>query len=105
MAERYAIYVLFCWLMLYKSTCICSYHNGVLCMKFNIGKKILGTVLVMALLVIAAACVGMFMTVRISRRVDPLMQEKIPLKTISMEALLVAEKSLSACRKLFACQK
>lgn len=68
-------------------------------MKINIGIKILGSLLVMALLVIAAASVGMVLTVRISRSVDPLMQEKIPLKTISMEALLVAEKSLSACRK------
>ena len=52
----------------------------------------------MALLVIIAAFVGMIMAVYVSRVVDPVMQEKIPLKTISMEALLVAEKSQSACR-------
>jgi methyl-accepting chemotaxis protein len=69
-----------------------------LCMKFNIGKKILGTVLALALMVIAAACVGMVLTVRISRSVDPLMQEKIPLKNLSMEALLASETSLSACK-------
>ena len=67
-------------------------------MKFTIGRKILGSFLIMALLVVAAACVGMIMTVRISRAVNPLMQEKIPLKTLSMEALLLAEKTLSACR-------
>ncbi len=67
-------------------------------MKLNIGKKIQGTIVIMALLVIIAACVGMIMTVNVSRAVDPVMQEKIPLKTISMEALLVAEKSQSACR-------
>jgi len=67
-------------------------------MRLNIGKKIQVTIGVMAMLVIIAACVGMIMTVYVSRAVDPVMQEKIPLKTISMEALLVAEKSQSACR-------
>ncbi len=66
-------------------------------MRLNIGKKILGTVFVLALLVIIAACVGMTLNVKIARIGDPVLQEKIPLKTISMEALLVAEKSLRAC--------
>ena len=61
-------------------------------MKFTIGRKILGSFLIMALLVVAAACFGMIMTVRISRAVNPLMQEKIPLKTLSMEALLLPKK-------------
>jgi len=67
-------------------------------MKLNIGKKILGTILVMALLVVVAAFVGMALPRLVGRSVDPLMQEKIPLKTIAMEALLSSEKSLSACK-------
>jgi len=67
-------------------------------MKLNISKKILGTVLVMALLVFIAAIIGMLSTVEVARIAKPLMQEKIPLKTISMEALLVSEKSLGACK-------
>ena len=67
-------------------------------MKLNISKKILGTVFVMALLVCIAAYVGMDSTMRIARSVNPVMQEKIPLKTVSMEALLASEKSLSACK-------
>jgi len=67
-------------------------------MRFNISKKILGAVLTMTLLVIVAACFGMFTTVQVSRVANPLLQEKIPLKSVSMEALLVAEKSQSACR-------
>jgi methyl-accepting chemotaxis protein len=67
-------------------------------MKLNIGKRILGTVIVLALLVIIAACAGMISNVKIARISDPVLQEKIPLKTISMEALLVAEKSQSSCR-------
>ena len=58
-------------------------------MKLNVGKKIQSTIFVMVLLVVVAAFVGMGMTVHISRTVEPVMQEKIPLKTISMEALLV----------------
>ena len=67
-------------------------------MKVNFGRKVLGSLLAMALLAIAVGCVGMVMTTRVSRVADPLMQEKIPLKAVSMEALLVAEKSLNACR-------
>ena len=67
-------------------------------MKLNIGKRILGTVIVLALLVIIAACAGMISNVKIARISDPVLQEKVPLKTISMEALLVAEKSQSSCR-------
>ena len=72
--------------------------NGVARMKFNIGKKILSTVIVMGVLVILSAFVGMAMNGRLSSAVNPLMQEKIPLKTLSMEALLSSEKSLSACK-------
>jgi hypothetical protein len=67
-------------------------------MSLNISNKILGAVLTMGVLVIIAACFGMFATVQVSRVADPLLQEKIPLKALSMEALLVAEKSQSACR-------
>jgi len=67
-------------------------------MKFNIGKKILGTILVMTLLVLVAVFVGMAMPRLVGRSVDPLMQEKIPLQKISMEALLASEKSLGACK-------
>ncbi len=68
-------------------------------MKLNIGKKILGSILVLAILVIIAASAGMITNVQIARTSNPVLQEKIPLKTVSMEALLVAEKSQSACRK------
>jgi len=74
-------------------------------MSSNIAKKIQSTVLALALLVIVAACIGMIMTVQISRSVEPIMQEKIPLKAISMEALLVAEKSQSACRNYLLTKK
>jgi len=67
-------------------------------LKINIAKKILGGFFVMALLVVVASSVGMFMTVRISRVVNPLMQEKIPHKTVSMKAQLVAEQCLSLCK-------
>lgn len=67
-------------------------------MKLNIGKRILGTVIVLAMLVIIAACAGMISNVKIARISDPVLQEKVPLKTISMETLLVTEKCLSSCR-------
>jgi len=67
-------------------------------MKLNIGKKILGSILVLAILVFIAACAGMITNIQIARTSDPVLQENIPLKTVSMEALLVAEKSQSACR-------
>ena len=51
--------------------------KGVLCMKFDIGKKILANTVLMILLVGLAVSVGMFMALRIGRSVDPLMQEKI----------------------------
>jgi len=66
--------------------------------KINIGNKIVGTVSVMALLLIIAVCIGMIMNFQTARVSDPVLQEKVPLKTVSMEALLVAEKSLSVCR-------
>ncbi len=68
-------------------------------MKINIGKKILGSFSVMAIMVVIAACVGMILVTRVSRIANPLLEEKMPLKAVSMEALLVAEKSQSACRK------
>jgi len=68
-------------------------------MKLNIGKKIIGAVFVVAILVVIAACAGMITNVQIARISDPVLQEKVPLKTVSMEALLAVEKSQSACRK------
>jgi len=67
-------------------------------MKLNIGKKIIGAVFVVAILVVIAACAGMITNIQIARISDPVLQEKVPFKTVSIEALLALEKSLGACR-------
>jgi len=67
-------------------------------MKLSIGKKLLGSFTVLALMVLLAGGVGMFMIGQISKSGKALIKEKIPFKNISMEAMLSAEQCVSMCK-------
>jgi methyl-accepting chemotaxis protein len=67
-------------------------------MKASISKKLLGSFTVLALMVLAAGSVGMYMIRQVSKSGDALIQEKVPFKNVSMEAMLAAEQCLSMCK-------
>lgn len=67
-------------------------------MRLGIGKKILVSFTLLALMVLTSSGVGMFMMRKIAKSGDELVQEKVPFKTMSMEAMLAAEQSLTLCK-------
>ncbi len=67
-------------------------------MKLGVGKKILGSFTVLALMVVTSSGVGMFMMRQVAKSGNALVQEKVPIKTMSMEAMLAAEQCMTSCK-------
>ena len=67
-------------------------------MKITIGKKLNGSFLGLSLIVAVAGLAGLIMVNKVARSGDIVMEEKLPIKDVSMEAIIAAERALNACR-------
>ena len=66
-------------------------------MKMTIGKKLIGSFLILSLVVVAAGLTGFIMVKRVARSGDVVVEEKVPFKDVSMEAIISAERAVNAC--------
>ncbi|HID29339.1 MAG TPA: hypothetical protein EYP19_04970, partial [Desulfobacterales bacterium] len=64
----------------------------------TIGKKLMGSFVVLSLLVFAAALTGLTMVKKVAKSGDVVVEEKLPFKDVAMEAIISAERALNACR-------
>ncbi|MGA1823623.1 MAG: methyl-accepting chemotaxis protein [bacterium] len=67
-------------------------------MTINIYKKLMVSYLGLAVLVLIAGFAGISMVRNVAQSSAIVIQEKVPLKDVDMEAVLTAEKALSGCR-------
>ncbi len=68
-------------------------------MNLTIGKKLIGSFLVLSLIVMAAGLVGLIMVKKVARSGDIVIEEKVPFKDVAMEAMISADKAVNACRE------
>ncbi len=64
----------------------------------SIGKKLVGMSLLLALFVLITGLVGTSMVSKVARSGDEIIEEKLPFKDVSMEAIISAQMSLNACK-------
>jgi len=68
-------------------------------MNLTIGKKLIGSFLVLSIIVMAAGLVGLIMVKKVARSGDIVLEEKVPFKDVAMEAIISADKAVNACRE------
>ncbi len=64
----------------------------------SIGKKLVGMSLLLALFVLITGLVGTSMVSKVARSGDEVIEEKVPFKDVSMEAIISAQLALNACK-------
>jgi len=67
-------------------------------MKLNIAKKLIGSFMIMAVLVLVAGMPGIIMVKKLVRSNDLLVKEKVPFKDVAMEAIIAIERTMDSCR-------
>ncbi|MEA3348445.1 MAG: methyl-accepting chemotaxis protein, partial [Pseudomonadota bacterium] len=68
-------------------------------MNISLAKKLTGSFLIMAVLVLAACLTGIFMVKKVARSGERVVMEEVPVKDVAMEATIVLEGLISNCRK------
>ena len=68
-------------------------------MNISLAKKLTGSFLIMAVLVLAACMTGIFMVKKVARSGEQVVIEEVPQKDVAMEATIVLEGLISNCRK------
>jgi len=67
-------------------------------MKSAIGKKLLCSFLGLALIVAISGLIGFVMIKKVSQSGDIVVEEKVPVKSALMQAVIAAERSMNACK-------
>ena len=65
----------------------------------TIGKKLIMSFLVLCLIVVTAGLTGLIMVDKVARCGDVVVEEKVPLKDVAMEAIIAAERAVNECRR------
>jgi len=68
-------------------------------MNINISKKLMGSFLILSLIVVIAGVTGILMVNQVADSGNLVIEEKMPIKGVAMEAVIAGEKALSMCRK------
>ncbi len=66
-------------------------------MKITIGKKLIGSFLSLALIVLIAGMTGLSMVKKVARSGDVIVEKDVPFMDVSMEAVIAAKSILNAC--------
>ena len=74
-------------------------------MKISINQKLMSSFFILFLAVIAASVTGLINVNKVSRSGEIILEEKAPIKDVSMEAVIVAEKALNASRDYLLAQR
>ncbi len=68
-------------------------------MKLTIGKKMMGSFILLSLVVVVACLIGTVMIKQVADIGDLILEEEMPFKDVAMEATIAAERALNASRE------
>ena len=67
-------------------------------MSFTIGNKLMAGFIALSLIVVITGMTGLIMVKRVVRSTDIVLEEKVPVKDVAMEAIIASDKALNACK-------
>ncbi|MGA1796472.1 MAG: HAMP domain-containing protein, partial [bacterium] len=67
-------------------------------MRLTIGNKLMGGFIILSLIVVITGSTGLIMIRKVVRSGDVVLEEKVPVKDIAMEAVISADRALDACK-------
>ena len=68
-------------------------------MKLSIFRKLIGSFMILALLVVLAGATGMLMVNKVAGSGNAVVEEQVPLKDVAVAAVVAAQQALSTCRQ------
>ena len=69
-------------------------------MKLSIAKKLVISYFVLTAIVIISGVTGIYMVAEVADSGNVVLDEKIPLKDVSMEAMIASGRAMESCREL-----
>ena len=66
--------------------------------RFTIGNKLMAGFIALSLIVVITGVTGLIMVKRVVRSTDVVLEEKVPVKDVAMEAIIASDQALNACK-------